>query len=202
MAKALLVDQEVSPLSLFEKQILSFFPEVEICGLALSAEEALCAIKEKAPDILIIGIENSGDTQANLLHQLSQSGFTMIIAARDRKIGQRIETRHFPPRLLGIPTIKGMDFLPIEDIIRCEGLNRCTRIFTRGHPALVSAYNLGEFIRLLTPYAFFSPHRSHLINLRHVKSYSREGTIVMGDSSRVPVSKQKRSAFLATMVHV
>ncbi len=202
MAKAMLVNHKERALSLCEKQIPKTFPGHEISGLALTVEEALRAIEEKAPDILVIGIEDPGNSQTNLLHHLSQSGFTMIIATKDQNIWPRIELQRFPPRLIGIPTIKGMDFFPVEDIIRCEGFNRCTRIFTKGHPALVSAYNLGEFVRLLRPYSFFSPHRSHLINLRHVKSYNREGTIVMGDNSSVPVSRQKKAAFLDTMVHV
>ena len=105
-------------------------------------------------------------------------------------------------QLIGVPTVKGFDFFHVEDIIRCEGLNRCTRIVTRERSNIVSSYHLGEFRRLLRPYAFFSPHRSHLINLSHVRHFNREGTITMDDGSHVPVARRKKNEFLNLVVHI
>ena len=217
MAKALLVDQEENAISILERQFHLFFPEFEICAVASSVDEALHAIEEKEPDILFMGISPPLRDGNDLLSRLSRYGFATLIATKAPRLGElmklplkngaRVSENELPtpstlPRLIGIPTLKGMDFFPVEDIIRCEGLSRCTRIFAKDRSNMVSGYNLGEFTRLLTPYFFFSPHRSHLVNLRHVKSYNREGTIVMRDDSCVPVSKQKKAAFLEMMVHV
>ncbi len=105
-----------------------------------------------------------------------------------------------PGNLIGIPSLKGFDFVAVEDIIRCESLQKCTRIVTRERSDLLSSYNIGEFIKQLEPHGFFSPHKSHLINLAHLKQYYKEGTIKMRDNSFVPISRRKKSMFLKMMM--
>ena len=97
------------------------------------------------------------------------------------------------------PTLKGFDFISIHDIIRCEGLQKCTRIITQEKSDIISSYNIGEFVKRLEKHGFFQNHKSHLINLRHIKQYYKEGTIKMADNSFVPVSKRKKSQFLKLM---
>ncbi len=104
--------------------------------------------------------------------------------------------------LIGIPTLEGFDFLFVREIIRCEGLQKCTRIVTTDKTDIVSSYNIGEFRKLLEPYNFFSPHKSHLINLAFIKKYRREGTIILRDNSYIPVSKRRKAEFLNQVIHL
>ncbi|MEO0724965.1 MAG: LytTR family transcriptional regulator DNA-binding domain-containing protein [Bacteroidota bacterium] len=103
---------------------------------------------------------------------------------------------------IGIPTMEGLDFIQVDEIVRCEGMQKCTILYTCNQQKLVSSYNLGEFRKLLEPYGFFSPHKSHLINLHQMKKYRREGSILMTDESRVPVSRRRRAEFLASITHL
>ncbi len=104
--------------------------------------------------------------------------------------------------LIGVPTMDGLDFVQAQSIIRCEAMQRCTRIVTQQKSNIVSSYNLGEYSRLLQPYGFFSPHKSHLINLRYIKKYKREGSVIMADGSSVPVSKRRKCLFLEAVTHL
>lgn len=97
---------------------------------------------------------------------------------------------------IGIPTEDGLEFMPTRDIIRCQGINKMTKIVPREGPELISSYNIGEFVRLLSPYGFYQTHRSHLINLDRVLRYNRDGQVTMEDHSVVPVSKRRRNEFL------
>ncbi|MBV6653380.1 MAG: response regulator transcription factor [Mameliella sp.] len=97
---------------------------------------------------------------------------------------------------IGIPVEEGLEFVPTSEIIRCEGQNKLTRVVIAGQPPIISSYNIGEFVRLLSPYGFFQVHRSHLINLNRIIRYNREGQVTMEDESTVPVSKRRRSEFL------
>lgn len=114
---------------------------------------------------------------------------------------------HFPcrknnaPNLVGIPTIEGMEFLKPKEIIRCEGMQRLTKVFTECG-AILSSYNIGEFCRLLRPFGFFSPHKSHLVNLHYLRRYHAEGAITLRDGSRVPLARRKREAFLEKVKHL
>lgn len=103
---------------------------------------------------------------------------------------------------IGIPTEAGLEFVSIEKIVRCEGLQKYTKVLTLGGKGLLSSYNIGEFRKLLEAYDFFMPHRSHLINLCHIERYDREGTVTMVDNSHVPVSRRKKQEFLDMLTRI
>ena len=98
--------------------------------------------------------------------------------------------------LMGIPTIEGLEFISIKDIIRCEGLQKCTRVIINDRSDIVSSYNLGEFRKLLEPLGFYSPHKSHLINLNYIRKYHKEGNIMLHNNTFIPVAKRKKREFL------
>lgn len=106
-------------------------------------------------------------------------------------------------KLVGIPTIEGMEFIDTEKIIRCEGLQKCTLIITTEKSDIISSYNIGKFVTLLEESGFFYCHRSHLINLRFVKKYTREGYIFFSANSKpVPLARRKKCAFLNQIRHL
>ena len=51
---------------------------------------------------------------------------------------------------------------------------------------------------------FFRIHRSHLINLEHVKKYIKGegGYVVMTDNSQVEVSRRNKNDFLEKLSHL
>ena len=57
---------------------------------------------------------------------------------------------------------------------------------------------LKEYEELLKDYDFIRVHNSHLINLHHVKNYTRGegGTVTMSDGTIVDVSRRKKEEFL------
>ena len=97
--------------------------------------------------------------------------------------------------MVGIPTTDGIDFMNPEDIVRCEGLQKHTLIVTVGYE-FISSYNIGEFIKILKPHGFFATHKSHLVNLKHIRKLNTEGSICMDDGSYVPLSRRRRRTFL------
>ena len=111
-----------------------------------------------------------------------------------------IENTH--EEVIGIPTIEGYEFIPIKDIIRCEGMLKCTRVITTEKTDMISSYNLGEFKKHLDQYGFYSPHKSHLINLKMVRKYHKEGNILMLNGSWVPVAKRRKKDFLNHIQHI
>ncbi len=115
---------------------------------------------------------------------------------RSKKLIEGVVQKKAQEDLIGVPTIEGYEFIAIQNILRCEGLQKCTRVVTKDKTDIVSSYNLGEFRKLLEPYEFFSPHKSYLINLYHLKKYHKEGSIYMVDGGCVPVSKRLKKAFL------
>ncbi|MCB0568055.1 MAG: LytTR family transcriptional regulator DNA-binding domain-containing protein [Phaeodactylibacter sp.] len=107
-----------------------------------------------------------------------------------------------PNNLIGIPTLEGMEFLKVAEISRCEGMQRFTRVVLVDGASIISSYNIGEFCKILCPFGFFSPHKSHLINLQYIRKYNQEGTIIMQDKSTVPVARRRKSLFLQQVRHL
>jgi two-component system, LytTR family, response regulator len=63
---------------------------------------------------------------------------------------------------------------------------------------------LKENEELLGEFNFIRPHKSHLVNLKYVKSFLKidGGSIVMTDGSYVPVSRRKREQILGIINHL
>jgi len=99
-------------------------------------------------------------------------------------------------RKIGIPTMDGLEFTEVDKIVRCEALQRITRVIIEGEQSVISSYNIGEFVKLLSGHSFFSIHKSHLINLNKIKKYYKDGTITMDDGSTVPLARRRKNDFL------
>lgn len=106
-------------------------------------------------------------------------------------------------KLVGVPTIEGIEFMDTEKIVRCEGLQKCTLIVTTERCDIISSYSIGKFRELLGDRGFFACHRSHHINLRFVQKYTREGYIYFNAKSKpVPLARRRKCDFLNQIRHL
>lgn len=121
---------------------------------------------------------------------------------RNKHLLQNLSNPLSQKNRIGIPTSRGLEFVETGSIVRCEGVQRCTKLILEDSKAIISSYNLGEFRKLLESYNFYSPHKSHLISLDHIIRYDREGTIEMSDGIIVPVARRRRQDFLEKMTRL
>ena len=103
---------------------------------------------------------------------------------------------------IAIPGAQAYEFVAVEEIVRCEGWEKYTRLHLTGGQVLVASTNIGHFRELLEPYGFFACHKSHLINRHRVKRYLREGSVVMSDDAHVPVARRRRDEFMREVLGV
>lgn len=97
---------------------------------------------------------------------------------------------------IAIPGGESFDLVSIKDIIRCEGWNKYTRIFLSEKDQIISSYNIGVFKEMLVSYGFFPTHKSHLINVSHIKKYHKQGMVELVDGSQVPIARRRKEEFL------
>lgn len=88
------------------------------------------------------------------------------------------------------------ELIEIKNIIRLEGWDRYTKIYINSKQPLISSYNIGRYAALLTNYAFFLCHKSHLVNLDYVKSLQPDANILLTDNSAIPLAVRKRQEFM------
>ncbi len=171
--------------------------DYEIIYISDRSEDAISAIRQNACGFL--------------LKPLKLSDVIVSVGSAIRKLTERSSNREIIPhdtnllphtKLIGVPTMEGIDFLYVHEIVRCEGLLKSTRIVSTRKNNLISAYNIGEFRKLLEEYGFFSCHKSHLINLMHIKKYTREGFIYLSDNTAIPLARRKRQEFLHLLKHL
>lgn len=97
-----------------------------------------------------------------------------------------------------LSTAEMVHVIHVDDIIRCESDNYYTNFyFTDGRKLLVSK-TLKENEELLSHHNFIRPHKSHLVNVKYIKSYLRHegGIILMTDGTRIPVSRRKKDKIM------
>ncbi len=95
-----------------------------------------------------------------------------------------------------IPSQKGLDFIKLIDIIRCEGESGYTKIILRNGKEILSSYSIGKFVKMLSNKSFYQVHRSHLVNLQFVSGFLNEGYITLENGDYLPISKNKRQEFI------
>jgi two-component system LytT family response regulator len=194
-----------SDVTIFSKNPKSQFREndgksYEIIYTSDRSEDAISAIRQ--------------DACGFLLKPLNVNDIVVSVGSAIRKLSEKTSARATDhvlvqgdsilphTKLIGIPTMEGIDFLYAHEIIRCEGLQKCTRVVSVRRNNMISAYNIGEFRKLLESSGFFSCHKSHLINLMHVKKFTRDGFIYLTDNSAVPLARRKKLDFLGLLKHL
>lgn len=99
---------------------------------------------------------------------------------------------------IAIPTVDGLLFFNIGDIIYLEAHSNYTEIHFINNQKLTASRTLKEFEEMLPTDKFFRPHHSHIINLQYIKRYIRGdgGQIELQNGSIVSVSRSKKDEFL------
>jgi two-component system LytT family response regulator len=99
---------------------------------------------------------------------------------------------------IGLPSMDGIRFVRISDIIRCESDNNYTWFYLFNKEKILVSKTLKEYDDLLTEFNFFRAHKSHLVNINHIEKYinGEGGYLIMTDESSVDVSRRKKEALL------
>lgn len=86
----------------------------------------------------------------------------------------------------------------VDDIIHCESDGSYTVIETNDNQKIVVSKVLKEYDKLLSGSGFLRVHRSHLINLKHIKRFDKleGGNVIMSNGHQIPVSTGGREKLL------
>ncbi|MGI9552710.1 MAG: LytR/AlgR family response regulator transcription factor [Aurantibacter sp.] len=97
-----------------------------------------------------------------------------------------------------VPTLEGLLFLNVDDIVYCEADRNYTTIYLREKRTLVVSKSLGDFEELLSASGFYRIHHSFLVNLEHIQEYVKGdgGYVKLTDGHHADVSRRKKEQFL------
>ena len=156
---------------------------------------AIRAIKFCALDYLLKPID-----VLELKEAIGRVGEKLLKARENKQLRIFLENRMYPQetKKIALPTADKVDFVSVDEILRCRGESNYTHIILRGGEQIMVSRTLKEYEELLGEYRFVRVHQSHLVNLREVKSYVKRdgGYLLMSDGTQVPVSKQRKEGVL------
>jgi len=99
---------------------------------------------------------------------------------------------------LAIPTLEGIIFEPVDDIIYCAADGNYTMLKLKGNRKLLVSKSLKDFEMMLIDNGFFRIHHTYLINMKHIRQYVKGdgGYVIMEENHHVDVSRRKKESFL------
>jgi two-component system LytT family response regulator len=95
---------------------------------------------------------------------------------------------------LSLTVSEGVNVVKLSEIIHLESLSNYTKFYLSDGKQIVVSKTMGEYEELLLQNHFFRIHRSHIINLNHLRHYHKnnEAWVEMKDGSKIEVSDRKR----------
>jgi len=116
---------------------------------------------------------------------------------RNKIILDNFREERLEKRQVILPTLEGFEVVKMEDIVHLQGNGNFTDIYlANGSKKMVCRF-LKHFEEIL-PYPFLRVHKSHIINIHHVKSYHKGtcGVVMLLNNREVDISPTYKEAFL------
>jgi len=158
------------------------------------------AVKFSALDYLLKPVQNKELKEAIEKHQ-RKAARPLPPEQLEVLLGNaQAEKRGKTPRV-ALASKESIEFVNPGDIVACTSSSNYTEVFLTDGRKRVISRTLKDFEDMLTPFHFFRPHHSHLINLSRVREYVRGdgGYLVMENKMKIPVSKSKKDDLLAQL---
>ena len=114
---------------------------------------------------------------------------------------QNLRTDKDQRQRMAIPSMDGLQFIRIDDIIYLEAYSNYTVLYLISGSKLTVSKTMKEFEDLLPAASFVRIHHSYIINCNAVERYIKGegGQVVMKNTAVLDVSKRKKSEFLKAM---
>lgn len=111
---------------------------------------------------------------------------------------QKINQPAVAVQRIALPTMQGLEFVPVTSIISCSSNNNYTEFFLADKKKLLVSRTLKEVEDMLADHSFLRVHNSHVVNLNAIMRYVKGegGYLVMTDNSTVDVSRSRKDFLL------
>lgn len=170
------------------------FEHLKIIFTTAYSEYALRAIKFAPLDYLLKPID-AQELQA-AVEKATKSNQTGL-QEQIRTFMQQMSIGTAQPRI-ALATADGIHLHFVKNIVRCASDGNYATVFFEDKSKLLVAKTLKDLEILLSPYRFERIHKSHLINLDHLRRYYNRfsGEVEMSDGAIIPVAQRKKTQLL------
>jgi two-component system, LytTR family, response regulator len=193
------LDVEMPKMNGFE--MLEQLPAVnfEIIFTTSYDQYALKAIRFSAIDYLLKPVDS----------EELQKAVQKVIKRKQNPIAEQLEILMHkihqpstPINKIALPSMEGLQLVPVESIIHCESDSNYTILHLKNKKRLVVSRTLKEIEELLEEHSFIRVHRCYLANLNEVEKYVKGegGYLVMSDGNSIDVARNKKEILLKKLL--
>jgi two-component system LytT family response regulator len=157
---------------------------------------AIQAIRFSALDYLVKPIE--AEELVRAVKRATEKRQTPAANQRIENLLHNFLNEKNSPARFAIPSLEGLQFIEVADIIYLEAKSNYTEIYMQNGPKLTVSKTLKEFDELLPSSFFIRIHHSHLINKNHIIKYLKGegGQVVMRNGATLDVARRKKEEFM------
>ncbi|MDB5221793.1 MAG: DNA-binding response regulator [Chitinophagaceae bacterium] len=178
-------------------QLLEQLPKIdfELIFTTSYDQYAIKAIKFSALDYLLKPVDREELEKAV---QKVQKKMNATLSQQLEILLQKVNHPSIPVQRIALPTMQGLELVPISSIISCSSNSNYTEFFLTDKRKILVSRTLKETEQMLEGYAFMRVHHSHIINLNEITKYIKGegGYIIMTDGSTVDVSRSRKEALM------
>jgi two-component system LytT family response regulator len=115
---------------------------------------------------------------------------------------QKLKQPLSPVNKIALPTMEGLQLLPIDSIVRCESDDNYTWLILKTGKKLLVTRSLKEIEEALEQHSFLRVHRSYLVNLNEIDKYIKGegGYLIMSDGAAIDVARNKKEVLLKKLL--
>jgi two-component system LytT family response regulator len=161
---------------------------------------AVQAFKYSATDYLLKPVD-AVDLQT-AIKKVVRKSYEKSVIENLKILQENIQTLQLSQQKMAVPTLHGLSFVQLKDIMRLEANGSCTIIYLSNGEQLTTTRIIKEYEELLPGNIFYRVHNAHIVNLNKVKNYKkgRGGSVFMEDGTSIEVAFRRREDFLKRLL--
>ncbi|TVZ56844.1 LytTR family two component transcriptional regulator [Lutibacter sp. Hel_I_33_5] len=172
-------------------------PTFEIIFVTAFDEYAIEAINHCAIGYLLKPVDNQN--LISVVQKATNNIEEKTALEKNKILIENLGIQTFQKKKIVIPTKDGLEFIEIERIIFCEGVDGYTKIHLINKQTILSSHSIGHFNKLLVTQGFYLIHKSYFINIDHISKYLNEGYVVLSENHNLPISRSRRNDFVNSL---
>lgn len=184
-------------------ELFNYFQQVRFSVIFTTAyrEYAIKAVKVAALDYFLKPINANDLKEAIGLFEKKQMEGISVTSID--KLVSYLNPASVQCEKIALPTFSGFQLEKINSIVYCEAEQNYTHIFLLDDSKILVSKPLSAIEQLLPGNVFFRIHKSHIVNLNYVKTYSRTDGfhVVLENGIKLVVATRRNEEFLKALTH-
>ena len=115
---------------------------------------------------------------------------------------QKLKQPAIPINKIALPTMEGLQMIPVDNIISCESDDNYTTLRLKNRKKLLATRSLKDMEEILAQHSFIRVHRCYIVNLNEIEKYVKGegGYLVMSDGTTIDVARNKKETLLRKLL--